>query len=46
MPPVEAWQKVFVDAEKYVVNDPHAKGILNTAAFNLGVDLKSDMDAP
>ena len=27
MPPVEAWQKVFVDAEKYVANDPHAKAV-------------------
>ncbi len=25
MPPVEAWQKVFVDPEKYLQNDPHAK---------------------
>ena len=25
MPPVEAWQKVYVDAEKFVANDPHAK---------------------
>lgn len=25
MPPVEAWQKVFVDATKFVESDPHAK---------------------
>ena len=25
MPPVEAWQKVYVDAEKFVASDPHAK---------------------
>lgn len=25
MPPVEAWQKVFVDPEKYLQNDPHVK---------------------
>ena len=25
MPPVEAWQKVFVDPEKFIASDPHAK---------------------
>lgn len=25
MPPVEAWQKVYVDVKKYVESDPHAK---------------------
>ena len=25
MPPVEAWQKVFVDEKKFVESDPHAK---------------------
>ncbi len=27
MPPVEAWQKVFVDAQKFVESDPHAKAV-------------------
>ncbi len=25
MPPLEAWQKVYVDAEKFVASDPHAQ---------------------
>ena len=27
MPPLEAWQKVFVDTVKYMENDPHAQAV-------------------
>ncbi|MEJ5199124.1 MAG: hypothetical protein WHX53_09390, partial [Anaerolineae bacterium] len=42
MPPVEAWEKVYIDTEKYIKNDPHAK-VANCIQCHGGVGGVDDM---
>jgi len=35
------WAIAYLHQRALEMNDPHAKTILNTAAFNMGVDLKN-----